>query len=149
MSSRIVNTKEDLKRALKDRVDVIHIADSDLARHVRTVKTAKKATAIACATVLGIGVASAWNPLGWGIAGAAGLTAAMSGATAGVLITAITALTFLGTLYLVMVKDYELEAKADFSGKQKNTVGGGEGAGASTTQTGKGGFDLTLRKCKK
>ncbi|WP_065758323.1 hypothetical protein [Pseudomonas defluvii] len=148
MSSRVVTTKEDLKKALKDRVEVIHIAAPDLARHVKTVKSAKKGTAIACATVLGIGVASAWNPLGWGIAGAAGLTAAMSGATAGVLIAAITALTFLGTLYLVMVKDYELETNGDFSGKQKNTLGGSEGAGASTTQQGKGSFSLTLRKSK-
>lgn len=146
--TRRVATKEQLKSALKERADVIVITDVGLARNVRIAKGAKKGIVIGVLAGAGIAAANAWNPVGWAGAGiAAGLTAA----GASVAVTAILALTFLGSLFMIMYNDYEAEGKAGGKAGVKSTIasGGEKGApSASIDKSASGDFSFKLTRRK-
>jgi predicted phage tail protein len=148
MISRTVNTKEGLKAALKEKADTIIITDQDLARKVRLAKGAKKGVVIATLAAGGVIAANAWNPVGWlGAAGGTALAAGLSGAGAGVAIAAIVALTFLGTCFMVMYNDYELDTSGNGNASSTNSASA-ENATASNSNSGGFGFNVKLTKRK-
>ena len=136
--TRRVANKDQLKSALLDKADVIVITNEQLARNVRLAKHAKKGVAIAVMAGAGVAAANWWNPVGWAGAGAVGLSTATyaiaSGGAVGlstgatvVSVTGIIALAGLGTLFMVMYNDYEMEGKAGASAGMKSNAGAGEG----------------------
>ena len=123
-----VRTKEELKKALEQRVDRIIIMDDGLAKRSKSVKSVKKAVVVAVAAGAGVAALNWWNPLGWGVGAAtagavigthalaAGAAATAGGVSGGVAIAGIIALAYLGTLLLVMYNDYDLEMGGKASG---------------------------------
>jgi len=111
---RYVSTREQLKSAIDDKVDYIVITDSDLAKKVKTVKTASKTALYAALGACGVGVANIWNPLGWIVTGGTFLIGAATGST---LIAAVSFLiVVLGVgILIALFNNYTLK----FSGKVK------------------------------
>jgi len=146
--TRIVATKEQLKAALKERADIIVITEEGLARNVKAAKGVKKAVVVGILAGTGIAATNAWNPVGWaGIGIAAGITAA----GASVAITAILALTFLGSLFMIMYNDYEAEGKAGGKARAKSTVSSTDGKempSASLDKSASGEFEFKLFRRK-
>lgn len=146
--TRRVATKEQLKAALQERADVILITDESLARNVRLAKGVKKGAVAGVLAGAGIVATNAWNPVGWAGAGiAAGITAA----GASVAITAILALTFLGSLFMIMYNDYEAEGKIGGKVGVKSKVSssdGKESPSASLDKSASGDFEFKLFRRK-
>jgi len=108
----VVNTKEELKRAVERETRQIIITNSDLASNIKTVKTASKAALGVAIGAAGIAATNFWNPVGWG-AGAVGLVA--GGST----LTAIIALGVGATLIYAIYNGYSIKGKT----KVKTTDG--------------------------
>jgi hypothetical protein len=72
------NYKKELEQALENEVVQIIVANSDLAKNIRLVKTASNIAISVAIAAVGIGATNFWNPVGWG-AGLVG--AAASGTT--------------------------------------------------------------------
>lgn len=100
----VVNSKDELKRALEQEIQQIIIMNSDVASNVRTVKTASKVALVAAVGGVGVAATNFWNPVGWG-AGAVGLVA--GGST----LTAIIALGVGATLIYAIYNGYSIKAK--------------------------------------
>lgn len=146
--TRRVATKEQLKAALKERADVIVITDEGLARNVRLAKGVRKGVVVGVLAGVGIVATNAWNPVGWA---GAGITAGITAAGASVAITAILALTFLGSLFMIMYNDYEAEGKAGGKVGLKSTVASSDGKempSASLNKSASGNFEFKLTRRK-
>jgi len=100
----VVSTKEELEQALERKIDKIIVTDPDLARNIRTVKFASKATLTAGIAGIAVAAINFWNPVGWG-AGVVGAVA--SGST----MVAIVALGLSVTLVFVIYSDYNIKVK--------------------------------------
>ena len=77
----VVNSKEELKRALKFEINQIIITDSTLASNINIVKETSKVALVVTLGGMGVATTNFWNPIGWG-AGAVGLVASGSTLTA-------------------------------------------------------------------
>lgn len=159
-TTKRVATQAELKEALRGRADVIIITNKKLAQHVKLAKHAKKGVVLAVLAAGGVAAANWWNPIGWGAgAGAVGIGTASylvagGAATAGlstgatiVSVTGILALAGLGTLFMVMYNDYEMEGKAGAKAGMKSSAGTGEGgSGPSMDNSAGGKFEFKLTK---
>ena len=61
-----VYTKSELKKAIDNKVKIIHIMNKDLADSVKKVKGASKVTLTAALVAGGVAATNFWNPIGWG-----------------------------------------------------------------------------------
>ncbi|WP_175623990.1 hypothetical protein [Pseudocolwellia agarivorans] len=100
----IVNTKAELKQALKRKDEEILITNNDLVKNIKIVKGATKGALAAAVAGTAIAATNFWNPVGWSVAG---ITAISSGA----LTVALVALG-VGTLIWVLINDYDLNFEA-------------------------------------
>lgn len=144
---RVANLSE-FRAALKDGVDEIVITDASLARNVKIAKGVKKGFAVAALAGAGVVAVNAWNPAGWAVAG---IASGLSAAGASVAITAIVALAGLGTVFMVMYNDYELETKGKGMARASANATTGSGDMAPSTSVNKsagGGFEFKLTRRK-
>lgn len=100
----VVNSKEELKRALKFEINQIIITDSTLASNINIVKATSKVALVVTLGGMGVTTTNFWNPIGWG-AGAVSLVA--SGST----LTAIIALGVGATLIYAIYNGYSIKGK--------------------------------------
>lgn len=99
----IVSSKEELEKALAQKVQQIIITDADIASNVKTVKTASKAALVVAVAAAGVAATNFWNPIG--------LTAGLVGAvSSGTIITALVVLGLGATLIWAIYNDYEVKA---------------------------------------
>ncbi|MGI9897166.1 hypothetical protein ACKVMY_16520 [Vibrio natriegens] len=101
----VVNTKEELKRAVERDTRQIIITNPDLASNIKTVKTASKAALVTAIGAAGVAATNFWNPVGWS-AGTVGLVA--GGST----LTAIIALGIGATVIYAIYNGYSVKGKA-------------------------------------
>ena len=100
----VVSTKKELKQALERKVDKIIVTDPDLARNIRTIKSASNTALTAAIGAVTVAATNFWNPVGLG----AGLFGAVAGSSI------IIAILFLGlalTLIWVIYNDYKIVVK--------------------------------------
>lgn len=70
-----VYTKQELERAIDNKVQTIHIMDKKLASSIKTVMSTSKVVLTAGLVGAGVATTNFWNPIGWG---AAAVTATVS-----------------------------------------------------------------------
>ncbi|MEJ2046242.1 MAG: hypothetical protein P8X74_20690 [Reinekea sp.] len=102
----IVNSKQDLKEALKIKASEIIITNKSLASHIKTVSYASKAALVAAVAGTAVTTTNFWNPVGWGVAGFITISF-------GTLLTAHIALG-IGTMILVIWNDYDFSIEASY-----------------------------------
>ena len=71
-----VNTREQLKQAIENKVQYICITDKKIAKHISNVKAASKATIVSALVASGVAGVMWWNPVGWVAGAVAASTAA-------------------------------------------------------------------------
>jgi hypothetical protein len=103
-SFAIATNKRELEEALKNKIDKIIVTDPDLARNIRTVKFASKASLVAAIAGVGVAATNFWNPVGWSV----GLVSEVAG---GSITVAIIALGLGAALVIVIYNDYNITAK--------------------------------------
>lgn len=67
-----VSTKE-LKSALEKKVEKIVITDRELAKNIKTIKSASNAALVTAVAATAVVATNFWNPIGWSV-GLVGLT---------------------------------------------------------------------------
>ena len=103
-----VTTLKELKAALAEKPDAIEIADPTLAMQVRVIKTASVPAVTAAVAALGVGAAMAWNPVGWGVMGAAVTAQGALVAAVAFLVAALGVAVLWG-----LVNDWEIDVGAE------------------------------------
>jgi predicted phage tail protein len=104
MNYAVVSTKKELEQALERKVDKIIVTDPDLARNIRTVKSASKVALTAAIGAVTVAATNFWNPVGLG----AGLFGAVA---SGSIITAIILLGLGMALVWVIYNEYKIVVK--------------------------------------
>lgn len=104
MNYAVVSTKKELEQALERKVDKIIVTDPDLARNIRTVKSASKVALTAAIGAVTVAATNFWNPVGLG----AGLFGAVA---SGSIITAIILLGLGIALVWVIYNEYKIVVK--------------------------------------
>jgi hypothetical protein len=104
-----VSTKKELKSALEKKVEKIVITDRELAKNIKTIKSASNAALVTAVAATAVVATNFWNPIGWSV-GLVGLT------TGGVIAAAIIALSIGGVLVWVIYSEYDMKfgVKANF-----------------------------------
>lgn len=110
----IVNSKEDLKKALNAKAEEILITNKSLAAQIKTISYASKAALTAAIAGGAVAAANFWNPVGWGVAG-------FTAVSSGTLLAALLALG-VGTLIWVLWNDYDFSFEAGY--KYTDPLGG-------------------------
>ena len=100
----IVNSKDELKAAIKKGASTIIIQDSSLAGNIKTVKMASKVALGAAIAGAGLAATDFWNPVGW-VSGVASV------AVSGSLVWALVALGLSATLIWLIYNDYTIKGK--------------------------------------
>lgn len=77
----VVNSKEELERAVERETRQIIITNPELAKNITIVKTLSTVAFAGVVGAAGVAVTNFWNPVGWGV-GAFGLVAGGSSLTA-------------------------------------------------------------------
>ncbi len=100
----IVNSKDELKAAIKRGASTIVVQDSSLASNIKTVKMASKVALGAAIAGAGLAASNFWNPVGW-VSGVASV------AVSGSLVWALVALGLSATLIWLIYNDYSIKGK--------------------------------------
>lgn len=100
----IVNSKDELKAAIKRGDSTIVIQDSSLADNIKMVKMASKVALGVAIAGAGVAATNFWNPVGW-VSGVASL------AVSGSLVWALAALGLSATLIWLIYNDYTIKGK--------------------------------------
>ena len=102
----IVNSKQDLKEALKVEASEIIITNKSLASQIKNVSYASKAALVAAVAGTSVATTNFWNPVGWGVAG-------FTAISSGTLLTALVALG-IGTMVWVLWNDYDFSFEGSY-----------------------------------
>ena len=102
-NTAFVYTKQELERAIDNKVQTIHIMDRKLASSIKTVKSTSKVALTAGLIGTGVATTNFWNPIGWS---AAAVTATVSS-------TIIIAISILGGAIIIwaIYNNYTIKGK--------------------------------------
>lgn len=67
-NTAFVYTKEELKKAIDNDTQTIHVMSKELAESITTVKNTSKLALGAAIASVGVAATNFWNPVGWGAA---------------------------------------------------------------------------------